>query len=346
MSLTPPAEPVWSDAGAVPVAAGVHRIPLPLPTDALKAVNVYAIEDADGLVLIDAGWAIEAARTGLEVGLNSIGYELGDVRRFLVTHVHRDHYTLGIVLRKEFGMKVALGLGEQHTLDLLLTGKIMHPNNHFDHLRRSGAEPLIEALSKLTPQAAAEEGWDYPDEWLRDAQRIELAGRTLDVVATPGHTRGHVVFVDRANQLLFAGDHVLPHITPSIGLEATAGSGLPLADYMASLRLMNGLPDLTLLPAHGQVGMSVHTRVGELLSHHERRLDQSEAAVRSGARTAYETARILTWTRRENPFDSLDLFNQLMATMETQAHLDVLALRGRLISKDVDGIDTFEPAPQ
>ncbi|MCW2527310.1 MAG: hypothetical protein JWM76_2170 [Pseudonocardiales bacterium] len=344
MSLTPSEEPLWSDAGAVSVADGVHRIPLPLPTDALKAVNVYAIEDADGLVLIDAGWAIEAARTGLEVGLNSIGYELGDVRRFLVTHVHRDHYTLGVVLRKEFGMKLALGIGEQPALDLMLSGKILYPNNHFDHLRRSGAEPLIEALSKLTPSGPSEEGWDFPDEWLHDAQRIELAGRTLDVVATPGHTRGHVVFVDRANQLLFAGDHVLPHITPSIGLEAGAGTGLPLADYMASLQLMNGLPDLTLLPAHGQVGMSVHTRVGELLGHHERRLDQSEAAIRSGARTAYETARILKWTRREHTFDSLDMFNQLMATMETHAHLDVLALRGRLISKEVDGVLKYEPA--
>ena len=33
----------------------------------------------------------------------------------------------------------------------------------------------------------------------------------------PGHTPGHYVFADRADGLLFAGDHVLPTITPSIG---------------------------------------------------------------------------------------------------------------------------------
>ena len=35
----------WTEAGAFPVAPGVHRIPLPLPMDGLRAVNVYVIED-------------------------------------------------------------------------------------------------------------------------------------------------------------------------------------------------------------------------------------------------------------------------------------------------------------
>ena len=41
--------------GVYPVAPGVHRVPLPLPTDGLRAVNVYVIEDDGGLVLIDSG---------------------------------------------------------------------------------------------------------------------------------------------------------------------------------------------------------------------------------------------------------------------------------------------------
>ena len=49
----------WTEPGAWPAAPGVHRIPLPLPTDGLKAVNVYVLETDDGLTLIDAGWAIE-----------------------------------------------------------------------------------------------------------------------------------------------------------------------------------------------------------------------------------------------------------------------------------------------
>ena len=46
---------------------GMHRIPLPLPMDGLRAVNVYAIETEDGLTLIDGGWAIEEAGPAGEV---------------------------------------------------------------------------------------------------------------------------------------------------------------------------------------------------------------------------------------------------------------------------------------
>ena len=39
----------------------MHRVPLPLPTDGLRAVNVYVIEDDGGLVLIDSAVADLAA---------------------------------------------------------------------------------------------------------------------------------------------------------------------------------------------------------------------------------------------------------------------------------------------
>ena len=44
------------------MAPGIYRIPLPLPFDGLRAVNAYAIETADGLVMIDSGWLLEATK--------------------------------------------------------------------------------------------------------------------------------------------------------------------------------------------------------------------------------------------------------------------------------------------
>ena len=46
----------WLEEGAHQVVPGIYRIPLPLPFDGLRAVNAYAIETADGLVMIDSGW--------------------------------------------------------------------------------------------------------------------------------------------------------------------------------------------------------------------------------------------------------------------------------------------------
>ena len=57
------------------------------------------------------------------------------------------------------------------------------------------------------------------------------------MVATPGHTRGHVVFHDTGGGLLFAGDHVLPAITPSIGFEPVLSDD-PLGAFLGSLTLM------------------------------------------------------------------------------------------------------------
>ena len=90
----------------------MHRVPLPLPTDGLRAVNVYVLEDGDGLVLIDSGWALAESREALAAALATLGCGLGDVRHFLVTHVHRDHYTQAVELRRIFGSKVSLGAGE------------------------------------------------------------------------------------------------------------------------------------------------------------------------------------------------------------------------------------------
>jgi glyoxylase-like metal-dependent hydrolase (beta-lactamase superfamily II) len=135
---------------------------------------------------------------------------------------------------------------------------------------------------------------------------------------------------------------VLPHITPAIGLEPIPADS-PLSDYLDSLALIRTLPDLTLLPAHGPVAPSTHTRVGELVAHHDDRLAQTAEAVSSlGSATAAEVAAAIPWTRRHRPFSSLDGGNQMLAVTETVAHLRLLVLAGKL-SSDGDPV-TYRPA--
>ena len=52
----------WAEPGVQDLGGGVYRIPLPLPIEGLKAVNVYAIADPGGVDLIDAGIALVPAR--------------------------------------------------------------------------------------------------------------------------------------------------------------------------------------------------------------------------------------------------------------------------------------------
>ena len=327
----------WAEPGAWKVAEGIHRIPLPLPMDGLKAVNVYAVETPNGLTLMDGGWAIPEGRDALEKGLALIGAGIGDITTFLVTHAHRDHYTLAAVLGTEIGATVALGSGERATLEIVQRNEAGSMQRQ---LAVSGARPLIEAWAGMQHPPAEPELWRDPDTWLEGDTTIAVGDRTFAAIHTPGHTQGHYVYADHAAGLLFAGDHVLPTITPSVGFEPSS-QGTPLRDFMASLTKMRGLPDLRLLPAHGPVAPSVHARVDELLQHHEHRLALSLDVIRAHPSTAYQVAAELPWTRHEHRFDTLDVFNGTLATLETLAHLDVLVARGLAVrTADPDG-DVF-----
>ena len=327
----------WSEPGAELVAPGVHRVPLPLPMDGLRAVNVYVLETEAGLTCIDAGWAIDASRTLLESSLRSIGHRVADIRRFLVTHVHRDHYTQAVTVRRELGRaSVELGLGEKPTLDLFHSDDL-DEDPTVARLEGAGAAQLASQWRRMFEGREPDlEMWAYPDRWLDGEQTLEVGGRALRVVPTPGHTAGHVVFVDEESGLLFAGDHVLPTITPSVGFELVYQRD-PLGDFLGSLQKVRALPDLRLLPAHGPVTDSSHRRIDELLVHHDARLDLCRGAVAAGAVTPYDVAQRLTWTRRERQLEELDVFNAALAVMETLVHLDLLVYRGVLRRERLDG---------
>ncbi|WP_248963335.1 MBL fold metallo-hydrolase [Sphaerisporangium perillae] len=330
----------WAEAGAETIQPGVHRVPLPLPNDGLRAVNVYLLEEDDGIVMIDGGWALPQSRRALEDAMASLGHDLGQITKIFVTHIHRDHYTQAVALRRLLGSRVYLGAGERHGLELLGEVRSGVPVTSLGVLRRGGAGHLADRLLKsLDHDGFAETDWEAPDGWI-GAGVLEFGRRALRVIPTPGHTKGHVVYLDEAAGLLFAGDHVLPHITPSIGFEL-AEPGLPLADYLDSLRLMTRFADARLLPAHGPVTESAHARVAELLAHHDVRLAQALGTLGMRTLDAYAVARQLTWTRRDVPFANLDDFNQMLAVNETAAHLDVLVARGQVLVALDGGVSRY-----
>ncbi|WP_232662717.1 MBL fold metallo-hydrolase [Pseudonocardia sp. TRM90224] len=326
----------WTAPGVHRCAPGVHRIPLPLPNDGLRAVNVYAVADGTGFTLIDAGWALQQSGDLLGRALAALGAGFGDVRQFLVTHAHRDHYTQAVTLRKEFGTPVALGRGEQPALRAI-TDPDRKPMGQRPRLVRAGADELLRALDSQPKEQADPSEWESPDRWIDDGAVFTVGERGLEAVSTPGHTRGHVVFADETAGLLFSGDHVLPRITPSIGFEAVPPPS-PLADFLNSLELLLTRPDAALLPAHGPVGMRVHERVDELLAHHGKRLDATLAALYEGRTTAAQVAAALPWTRRERTLADLDPFNAMLAVLETAAHLDVLVERRIATRSEQDGV--------
>lgn len=339
-AVSPDSGEHWTAEGAWQVAEGIHRIPLPLPMDGLRAINVYVIEGDDGLTLVDGGWSIPVARELLDRCLRSIGSGFGDIRRFLVTHVHRDHFTMATVLGHEYGAEVALGEPERPAIELLhAAGRGELTASPFAAVLRSAGAADVAAMwdqGRGDDDLPDPRDWAFPDLWIAGDRTFEVGARTIDAVHTPGHTPGHYVYADQAAGLLFAGDHVLPTITPSIGFTVPPDPD-PLGDFLASLTRVRSLPDLRILPAHGPVAPSSHARVDELLAHHEDRLARSlDSLRRRGPSVAVAVAGDLGWTRHEHAYDDLDVFNQGMAAMETKAHLDLLVARGEATAREAD----------
>ena len=333
----------WTSPGCYQVAPGVHRIPLPMPQDGLRAVNVYAVQGPDGVALVDAGWRVPGNLALLEAALRTIGVRLEELRDVYVTHVHRDHYTLGPELRRVTGVPLHLGAGERPGVQLIQQRADNQPVSSLRELRRAGAFELAAAVVPLVDDEPFDaRDWESPDHWLSPGP-LSVVGRQMEAIAVPGHTKGHLVFRDSASGHLFTGDHVLPTISPSIGFELGEWD-LPLGRYLNSLALLLDQPDATMLPAHGHPGGSVHGRVRELLAHHDRRLAQTLKHVVARAATGLQVAAGLTWTRRDRTFVSLDPFNQMIAVCETMAHLDVLVEQGAAVATYRGGVAFFAGA--
>jgi glyoxylase-like metal-dependent hydrolase (beta-lactamase superfamily II) len=45
-----------------------------------------------------------------------------------------------------------------------------------------------------------------PDEWLKEGQTLSIGKETLEVLETPGHTPGHIIFFHKAQKVAWVGD--------------------------------------------------------------------------------------------------------------------------------------------
>jgi glyoxylase-like metal-dependent hydrolase (beta-lactamase superfamily II) len=334
----------WNTTGTFEVAPHVHRIPLPLPGDGLKAVNVYAIEDGDRIVLVDAGSDRKGSLEALERGLASMGAKLTDVGVVLATHGHYDHYGLATELRATSGAEVYLGEHERAMIDAAIDESVY--TRWTDERRRwlesHGAGELLPAIERFARderlETAGDQGrWRRPDRELADGEAVQLRERELVARWTPGHTRGHILYEDRATRLLFVGDHVLGHITPSIGFEPII-DGRALGYFLSSLAAVRNLPVDLALPGHGYPLEDLPGRVDELIAHHRTRLSSCvDSVTLRGVASAAEVASDLAWTRRRHSFSDLDSFNQMLAVSETVAHLELLVTDNRLARRTRPG---------
>lgn len=311
---------------------GLWSIPVPIPQSPLRYVNVYALAlSGGGIGLIDTGWESDEGWTALTGGLAELGATIQDVHGVLVTHMHFDHIGLAERVRAASGAWIGLHPADaervasprQRDATLAVTSEV-------DFLVSLGAD-REEAISDVGPAEAHEPytRMAAADRLLEDGDLADLPGWSLRAVHTPGHTPGHLCFAEEQTGLFFSGDHVLPRISPNIST-SPLGARDPLGDYLTSLsRTAQEVTD-EVLPAHEWRFRGLSERTADLARHHERRLAELLAAVRTHPRsTPWQLAAFLTWSR---PWDQYARRMRIFAVTETDAHLRLLARRGLVAS--------------
>jgi glyoxylase-like metal-dependent hydrolase (beta-lactamase superfamily II) len=306
-------------------------IPVPIPHNPLRYVSTYAFAlDGGGLGLLDTGWESEAGWAALTEGLVAIGGGVADVRGVVVTHLHFDHLGLAARVRAASGAWVAMHPADARAVERLTTTDAEAAvASEVEFLVGLGA-PREDALADVggAENLAGFSRMAVPDRLLEDGDRADFPGWFLRAVHTPGHTPGHLCFDEERTRLFFAGDHVLPRISPNVS-STTGGSPDPLRDFLDSLAGVRDLDPEEVLPAHEWRFRGLADRVDSLTAHHEQRLTELLTAIREHPHsTPWDLAAHLTWSR---PWEQYERRMRIFAVTETDAHLRLLASRGLVV---------------
>lgn len=220
-------------------------------------------------------------------------------------------------------------------LDGEIISHVLVTHTHRDHspacrlLREACDAPTFGYGPHAGGNGEVEEGGDRtfrPDHTLRDGDRIEGEGWTLEAVHTPGHTSNHLCFALPEERLLFTGDHIMGWSTSVI----VPPDG-DLGDYLASLDKLLSRDDSRYWPAHGGCIDAPQEWVGAFIDHRRERIDEVLYRLDAGIETIPEL--VATIYR--------DLPEKLRpaATRSTYAALLYLTREGRVTSDTPESLD-------
>jgi glyoxylase-like metal-dependent hydrolase (beta-lactamase superfamily II) len=318
------------------IAPDIWRITLPLPFR-LREVHLYLVRGDDGYSLVDAGLDTPAARELFLAALGALGVRPEDITRLFVTHMHPDHIGMS-GLHAAAGARAFIVKGEERRARYVwgagrLDEWVMFLERH--GMPAGSAGSVADAAAELRSWVTLPQRFEY----VADGDNVRIGDRSARVVWTPGHSDHHYVLVDDAHATIFAGDHLLPSITPNIGLYPECRPD-PLGDYLWSLGRFDRESAYTVLPAHGEVYSGLRTRLGELRAHHDERLEGVRLRAAEGGAagvTAFEVVGHF-WG------DRLSAHEVRFALVEIAAHLEYLRLRGELTSAEVDRVYRYHRA--
>jgi glyoxylase-like metal-dependent hydrolase (beta-lactamase superfamily II) len=309
------------------IHSGLFQIELPLPIRP-SGVQVYLFHNNPQSVLVDTGLGTEESISLLHDSLREIGCDFSDIALTICTHYHPDHYGGSQKIKQLSGCQVLMHKADA---EYLLRSLLLNRNEYRKFLFSNGlpingdfsAPPALRVLRDCYLPVV-------PDKYISDGEQFTFGKFNLHAIWTPGHSPGHVVFYWPEQKILISGDHLLPNITPHVGIH-TGTEGDPLSSYLNSLKRLDRLAIDQVFPAHGRSFGEHRTRILEIFSHHEERQQTILKELGDGPATAYELALAL--------FDeSLPPLHKEIAAYEVLAHLELMKKTTKVYAQDENGV--------
>lgn len=289
---------------AAEIIEGTWAIPVPTPFGGHTVA--YLLAEDTGFSLIDTGWGSREGLDALIAGIEQAGFTPDDLNGAAVTHHHYGHAGLLQALNQP-NIWCGIHGHELKTLKDIRDGKA--PTAGFEV-----AVPRVPAGTVL----------------LADGAHLPLSGRTVRAVWTPGHTFGHIVFVEDHpdGTLLYSGDHVLPEEEAPGGRLGLDVGYLPRAveAYTESLTKLEQLPpDTFVLPGEGRPFHGLRQRVRRIVQVRAARTAAVAEAAESADSAAHTPGQLTVATIADKTTGGQhqppESFARFAALMDTAAHL-------------------------
>jgi glyoxylase-like metal-dependent hydrolase (beta-lactamase superfamily II) len=297
------------------------------------------IED-EPLTLVDAGPNSATSLTALEAALQSHGHRVEDLERIVVTHQHIDHIGLVEILAKRSGAEVC-------ALDQLAPWladykREMEEGDSFSAeimLRNGIPQHIVYALRAVSASFRAWGAAAHVTTPLAADASLEFASRSWRVLHRPGHSPSDTVFWDEASGELFAGDHLIKHISSNPLISKSldgVGDERPraLMIYMDSLRSTREMDLEVVYAGHGEPVEDHGALIDERFKMHERRANKLHGLIAARPRNAYELA--------QEMWGNVAVTQAFLTLSEVLGHVDLLIDEGRVVEREADGVVHFE----
>lgn len=311
----------------------IYLIPVPLPENPLKELNCYLIRGEKHNLLIDTGFRRRECYEALKRGMNKLGIRMDQTDIFL-THSHSDHSGLApeIVCNRRH---IYVGKDEISRLDVSARNLAWEARDAY--FRKEGM-----------PERCIQRSYDSPGRKyacvqyshyiaVEDGERLQYDPYTIECLAMPGHSPGHMCLYIRSEKVMFLGDHVLFDITPNITSWVDFRDALGV--YLGSLKRLQQYPVDLPLPGHRAIYPDLAGRIIQLKEHHRVRLNETLQIVHDypGA-CGYEIAGKMKWRLRCRSWEDFPESQRSYAVGEAMAHLDYLRIRGFIERYEIAGI--------